>query len=100
MCSGEGLGIDIFVSVSLTSIELTVKFLPILREIFFSKNYQNFSFSTKFKSVLIRHTIEHCLKESLTNQTYCSFFMYSAEGCHTQSLLPFSIELKFSLQIL
>ena len=44
MCSGDRLGVDTSITVSMRSIGRTVKFLSILRETYFSENCQNFCF--------------------------------------------------------
>ena len=60
MGSEDRLGVDIPIPVSMGSIGSTVKFLSIIREIYFSENCQIFSFVETFKNMLIRFVMINC----------------------------------------
>ena len=62
MCSGDRLGVNISIAISMSSIASTVKFLSVFRKICFSENCQDFSFLEKFENMRIRFAMENCLQ--------------------------------------
>jgi hypothetical protein len=60
MSSGDRLGVDTSITVSMSSIGRTVKFLSSLRETCSSENCQNFNFIKNFKNMLIRFAMKNC----------------------------------------